>query len=268
MASGSLTVLVSARNKDGSPAELSPTDVEVKLEGKTSAVTVVRRLPRPPLQYCLLFDSSGSQKTVFQEEREQAAQFLSRIPQASRDYGWFVAFNDQSYLDAEGTDPQKLAQALSKESPRGGTALYDAMVACSDELARGASAALRLMIILSDGEDNSSRVNRDATALALVKEGVRVYSIGRGEAPRAVAALKQFAEATGGKNYFPRKEADLDKLLTDISGELDSLFSVTVAPASPLPGNRVYRIELKFNKKNDKKNISISAPRQYFAPLQ
>jgi Ca-activated chloride channel family protein len=201
---------------------------------------------------------------VLRLQRDQATHFLSRIPQPGRDYGRFVAFNHQPFLDAQGTDPQELAKALNKEGAHGGTALYDALVACSDQLSKDSSVALRLMVILSDGEDNSSHVSRDATVLILVKAGVRVYSIGRGEAPRAVAALKQFAEATGGKNYFPRKEEDLDKILRDISGDLDSLFSVIVAPANILPGDCTYKIELKFNKKN----ISISAPRQYFAPLQ
>jgi VWFA-related protein len=263
-ASGGLTVLFSARNKDGSPAELSPTDLEVRIDGKPSAVTAVRRLPRPPLQYCLLFDSSGSQKAAFQQERDQATQFLSRIPQAGRDYGRFVAFNDELYVDAEGTDPQKLIKALANETPRGGTALYDAMVACSNRMLKDApEAALRLIVILSDGEDNSSHLNRDATERTLVMAGVKVYTIGRVEAPRAAAALKQFAEATGGRNYSAWKKDELEKLIADISGELDSLYSVTLAPAKPLPGDRSYKIDVKCNRKN----ISITAPRQYFVPL-
>lgn len=235
------------------------------MDGKTAAVTEVRRLPRPPLQYCLLFDSSGSQRATIQQQRDQAAEFLSKIPQAGRDYGRFVAFDNDAYLDAQGTDPQKLVQALAKQSARGGTAVYDAIVACSDQLSKHAPEdTLRLMVVLSDGEDNASRFNRDATVRTLVTAGVKVYTIGRAEGPRAAAAMKEFAQATGGKNYSARKNEDLAKLIADISGDLNSLLSVTLAPAKPLPGDRAYKIELK----SKQKNVSVSAPRQYYVPLQ
>lgn len=86
------------------------------------------------------------------------------------------------------------------------------------------------MVVLSDGEDNASSFNRDATVRTLVMAGVKVYTIGRAEGPRAAAAMKEFAQATGGKNYSVRKKEDLEKLIADISGDLDSLHSVTFAP--------------------------------------
>jgi VWFA-related protein len=259
-------ILISARNKDGSAAELSTSEIEVKLDGKTTAVSELRRLPRPALQYCLLFDSSGSQRAVLELQREQATQFLSKIPQPGRDYGRFVAFSDKPYLDAEGTDPQKLIRALTKENARGATALYDSMAACSDELSKAAPDAFRLMLLLSDGGDDASHLTRDATIQILVKAQVRVFAIGRGEERGAVTALKQFAEATGGKNYSAWKKGDLENALADISGELDSLFGVTLAPATSPRGDGLHKIELKY--KGSKKDISLSAPRKYCAPAQ
>ncbi len=75
------------------------------------------------------------------------------------------------------------------------------MVACSDQLSQDApDSALRLMVILSDGEDNSSHLNRETTLLALVKAGVKIYMIGRGES----AKRPRRAEAVRGSDW--RKE--------------------------------------------------------------
>lgn len=265
-------ILISARNKDGSPAVLSASDLEVRIDGKPVAVQGVSPIRDAPLHYCLLIDSSGSQRPFVERQRDQAAAILSNIVQPGRDYGLFVNFNDEAYLDAEGSNPQKLVAALSKTTARGGTALYDAMVACSDALVKAAPGpGLRVMFIFSDGDDNSSHVNKDGTVSTLLKAGMRVYSIGHKDAVPSPTVtgnggtvLRQFAEKTGGRTYSSDKEKDFDKILADISGELASLVAVTVASASPLPGDRFYKLEVKCSRKD----VSLNAPRQYFAPPQ
>ncbi len=260
-------VRITARNEDGAPAELSPSDLRVKIDGEEVAISAVRRL-NLPLTYCLILDTSGSQRDTFKIEQHEAIALLSKIPKAGRDYGLLVTFDKQAYLEAEGDDPQKLAKAILKESPWGATALYDAMVGCSDRLSKNSPDALAIFVF-SDGEDNSSQFNRDATERALVTAGVNVYSIGKkdtdnptpGGAGRGIKALKHVAEVTGGKSYVPKKDEDLEKTIADISGELASLSSVTLT--STLQGDRLYKLEVRCNKKG----VSINAARQLFVPL-
>jgi Ca-activated chloride channel homolog len=262
-------IWITAQNKDGTPTELSPSDLEVKVDGKQTAVSDLQRLS-PPLDYCLLLDISGSTRPAVKTQYATAVALLSKVPQAGRDYGVLVDFNDEAYVDAEGTDPQKIIKGIHQDA-RGGTALYDTMVACSDDLAKRAPDALRLMFILSDGEDNSSHVNRETAERTLVKDRIRVFAIGQESGANSTSQsrargnkdLKAFADLTGGKSYVPGKKLGLEQIVTDISGDLAGIYSMTLTSDKPLAGDRFLKLEVKCGRKD----IAVTAPRQFFVPL-
>src|SRR6516165_8732435 len=112
------TILISAHNEDGSPASLTASDLEVKIDGKPAAVSNIQSLGRPALRYCLLFDTSASQRPRIRQHQEEGYAVL-KIMQAGRDYGYLVDFSDRPFLDAEGTDPEKLTTAVAKADVRG-----------------------------------------------------------------------------------------------------------------------------------------------------
>ena len=263
-------LLLSVRNEQGAAAELGSSDLEVRVNGKRTTVEAVQRLGRPALRYCLLFDSSGSERSRWQQHVEEGTTLLG-LAQPGRDYGLLVAFNDKAFLDAEGTDPQKIASALSKAGPLNGTALYDAVIACANQLAKDASPTdLRVMFILSDGDDNSSRHNREQALRSLLMAGARVYAIGQrnaedpnSSAGKGIHALKQFAEKTGGKAYMARGTSDVQQSINDISTQLSSTFSASVRIVEPVAGGFVYTIDVKCRKKN----VLLSAPKEFFVPL-
>lgn len=268
----SRAIWITARSKNGSSSELSASDLEVKIDGKPVSVSDVRRLS-PTLRYCLLLDISGSTRLTRKTQYDAAVALLSKIPRAGRDYGLLVAFNDQAFLDAEGSDPQKLIKGISQDA-RGATAMYDAMVACSDHMSEndaimGVRDALRVMFILSDGEDNSSRMTREGAERTLVAERIRVYSIGQkdvanphaAQTAKASKTLKQFAEATGGKSYLPAKEVTLEQIVDDISSDLASLYAVTLTSQATMPGDRLYKLEIRCGKKD----FAVTAPREYLS---
>jgi Ca-activated chloride channel homolog len=273
VAEQSTVIWISAQNKDGTPAELTPSDLEVKVDGKRTAVSGLRK-PNPLLNYCLLLDNSGSTRPALKGQYANAVALLSKIPHAGRDYGVLVDFNDEAYVDAEGTDPQHLIKGI-KQAARGGTALFDTMVACSDDLSKGewskgAPDALRLMFVLSDGEDNASHLNRQAAERTLLKARIRVYSIGQTSGANSTAelrakgdkSLKGFAELTGGKTYLPGKNMNLERIVADISSDLAGLYSMTLASDNSA-GDRVHKLEVKCSKKD----VALSAPREYYVPL-
>jgi len=173
-------------------------------------------------------------------------------------------------------------RALNKESSRGGTALYDAAVACSEALSKhdlpkndqskDPADALRLIFIFSDGEDNASHVNRDAAEHAVVSARVRVYAIGEkdtgGPRPsggtRGFETLRRLSEISGGKHYSPGKKIDPEQIVDDISADLAGLYAVTLTSDQTLPAGRFYKLEVK----SSKKNVAITAPRQYSVPAR
>lgn len=269
------TIWISIQSKNGAPSELSASDLDVKLDGKPTAVRDIRRVS-PALRYCLLLDVSGSTRSTLNTQHDEAVALLSRIPQAGRDYGVLVAFNDQAYLDAEGTDPQKLIKNINQDA-RGSTAMYDAMVACSDHLANNVLSTaepdtLNVMVVLSDGVDNSSRSSREDAERALISERMRVYSVGQegvsGYRPelaaRASKSLKQLVDLTGGKDYLLTKKMTLDQIVQDISHDLASLYVVTLSSETTVPRDHVYKLDVRCGKKN----CAVAAPREYFLPLR
>lgn len=264
------TVLISVRNKDGSPADVSPSEIKLKLDGKDAIVSAAKRASDVPLYYWLLVDSSGSERLFLKEERDEAAALLSKVVQSGRDYGTLVAFDQQAYLDAEGTDPQVLLKAMAGEIARGSTAFYDALFSAADRVT-DVRKDLRVMFIFSDGGDNNSHVSRDEAMRALLREKIRVYTFGHADSDqqyemssgkRGAENLRQFAETTGGRAYFPKKDSDFEKALADISGELQSLVSVTFTPSSLKSGSPLHKFEVT----SKKHGVSVSAPQEYYLP--
>ncbi len=261
---GRITVVFSARSNDGKPAELSAADLEVKVDGKAAVVHDVLRLGRPDLRYCLLFDSSGSQRQRLQIQKQAATEILSKIVQPDRDFGTLIAFNDLIQLDNEGHSPAQIIQDVTTLRTFGGTALYDTAVKCANRLSQSQTTGTRVMFILSDGEDNASHINRDQTLNALVKAAAKIYVIGDVEGPIAIKAMRRFAEDSGGKVYLTRNNKDLDAAQADLSGELNSTLSVTLAPPGGLTGGRSYKLEIK----TTKKGVKITNPHQWYVPAQ
>jgi Ca-activated chloride channel homolog len=267
----SSTLFLTARSKDGSPVELSAANLKIKAGGKPAPVQDVHRVSGIPLDYAVLFDTSGSERTAFEQQKDEAVALLSRVVQAGRDHGMLVSFNVHAYVDAESANPQDLVKALAKSSPRGGTALYDAMVASSDSMSKprnDSNPVLRVMFILSDGEDNSSHVTLDAAVQVALRAGIRIYWIGDTDpnwtpnAPRATNALKECAQSTGGKVYFPGKDQNATKIAADIAAELTNVFAITYTLPQQKSGGQLRKLEIKCNKKA----VSITAPDRYYAP--
>jgi|GEM_PF-2868201 len=258
----SKTILISVQNKDGTPAEVSSADLHVKIDGKEISVHDVHRLS-PALHYCLLFDTSGSQGAHFKEQQDEAIALLSRVPQPGRDYGMVVTFNDRVFLDAEGVDPRTFIASISKENPVGGTAVYDAIISCANRLAESSlDSPQRFIFLFSDGEDNSSHLTLDKTAVLLAGTGVRFYAIGDFEGRRAALAMKHLAQESGGKVFFARKPKDTDTAITEISAQISSLFLMTLAD-TPLADHPL-RLEMKCLKKE----VSVLAPHTIYIPAQ
>jgi VWFA-related protein len=263
------SILITARTKEGSPADLSVSDLKIKLDGKEATVNAVKRAADIPLYYWLLVDTSGSERSFLKQEREEASTLIAKIVQSGRDYGTLVSFDQQAYLDAEGSDPQVLLKDMGKEIARGSTAFFDALYSSADR-PTDVREDVRVMFLFGDGQDNNSHVTRDEAVQALLREKIHVYAFGHADADpepersktKGPDNLKLIAEETGGSAYFPRKASDFEKAAADIAADIQGLYSVSFTSPALKSINPVHKLEIECKKRG----VVVSAPREYYLP--
>src|SRR5580693_8331708 len=158
-----------------------------------------------PVAMGIVIDNSGSMR----EKRDKVNKAALNLVRSSnpQDQVFVVNFNDEYYLDQDFTSNiNKLREALEKVEARGGTALYDAILASATHL-KEAKLQKKILFVVTDGEDNASRNSLEETVRKLQEEnGPTVYAIGllgEGKARRARRALETIAQRTGGIAFLP-----------------------------------------------------------------
>ncbi|HZU41137.1 MAG TPA: VWA domain-containing protein, partial [Terriglobales bacterium] len=134
---------------------LDKTDFQVYEDGVPQNITSFRR-EDVPVALGIVIDNSGSMR----DKRPAVNQAAINLVRASnpQDEVFVVNFNDEYYLDQDFTSQiPKLREALDKIEARGGTALYDAVVASADHLKKNARLDKKVLLVVTDGEDNASR---------------------------------------------------------------------------------------------------------------
>ena len=202
-----------------------------------------------PVALGIVIDNSGSMR----DKRAAVNQAAINLVRASnpQDEVFLVNFNDESYLDQDFTsDIKKLKDGLEHIESRGGTALYDAIVAASDHLEKGAKLDKRVLLIVTDGEDNASRESLEQAIRRLQDErGPTVYSIGilgdDREARRAKRALTALAYQTGGVAFFPKDINEVDSISRAVAHDLRNQYTLGYKPTNPQTagGYRSVRVE-------------------------
>jgi VWFA-related protein len=225
-----------------------------------------------PLRVGLLIDVSNSVRDRFRFEQEAAIQFLNQVVRPNSDKAFVLGFDTISEVTADFTsDAAELARGVAQLKPGGGTALYDALYyACRDKLMkiRENGPVRRAVILISDGEDNQSRVTRDESIEMAQRAEVILYAISTstsGIVSRGDKVLQMMAEQTGGRVFFPFKVEDMADAFTDIEEELRSQYALSYKPADFLPDGRFRTIELAVI--NNKK-LRVRARKGYYAALR
>src|ERR1700679_1259815 len=131
-----------------------------------------------PISLGILVDTSGSMRMKRQAVNESALDLVhSSNPD---DESFVVNFSDEAYIDQEFTaSVDKLRQGLSHIDSKGGTALYDAIMASADYMSKNAKRSKQVLLVITDGEDNASSTSlEDAVHRIQDLEGPVVYSVG------------------------------------------------------------------------------------------
>lgn len=201
-----------------------------------------------PVSIAFVIDNSGSMSKKRPSVNKSAIDLVEASN--SEDEAFVVNFSDEAYIDQDFTSNiGKLREGLSHIESRGGTALYDAVVASADKLVADARRPKQVLVIITDGEDNASTLTLDQT-IRRVQElsGPVIYTIGllfgdemsRAEVRHARRALELLSNETGGIAFFPKSIEQVDEIAAEVARDIRSQYTIGYHSTKPTsePGFR------------------------------
>jgi Ca-activated chloride channel homolog len=224
-----------------------------------------------PLQVGLLVDASNSVRDRFKFEQEAAIEFLNAIIRPHYDKAFVVGFDATPEVTQDFTDnTENLSAGVRMLRAGGGTALYDALYfACRDKLLKQEQTGpvRRAIILLSDGDDNSSHVSREEAIEMALRADTIVYTISTnvsGMKGKGDKVLERMADATGGRAFFPFQMRDVSNAFVSIQEELRSQYAMAYKPANFVADGRYRTIEILA----EDKGLKVRTRKGYYAPKQ
>ncbi len=205
-------------------------------EDSSEQKIAVLRQEDVPVSMGLLIDNSGSMS----DKREKVnAAALTFVKTSNPEDEVFVAhFNDKYYFDHDFTnDAAQLKKALEQDEPSSSTALYDATATSLDRLKSG-YLDKKVLLIVSDGEDNSSHRNLESALQEAQRSNALIYAIGllREEKPESAErdrqALLALSRATGGAALFPENLEDVEFTCTQMAREIRHQYTLAYYPTN------------------------------------
>ena len=248
--------------------DLEKQNLKVSEDNRPQTITNFTRETDLPLTIAILIDTSTSIRDRFKFEQQAAIDFLYRTLRPKKDKALLITFDSAIELVQDYTDnAELLAKAIRQVRPGGGTKMFDGIyLACQEKLK--AEAGRKVMILISDGDDNLSLQTLAGTLEMAQKSDVSIYTISTNSsgffgitAPKADKILKRLAEDTGGRAFFPFKAEDLSESFQDISAELRSQYSVAYRSSNPARDGSFRSVRIE----TDRKNLRVKARKGYYA---
>jgi VWFA-related protein len=280
-----VNVLFTATDKKGrEDLDLGKNDFRIFEDNHPQTIRFFSRETDLPLRIGILIDTSNSVREHLRFEQEAAIEFLNDTIQPGRDQAFLVGFDVESQMLQDYTDNvDKLSDAIRSLRAGGVTALYDSIYsACQQKMLvfpPPEPYLRRVLIVVSDGNDNSSEHSRDEALSMAERAEATIYAIGTnlaGSDTRGDKVLKFLAEQTGGRAFFPFEANDvaassderaagyLTDNFKDISRELRTQYSLAYVSTNQAHDGTFRRIQIE---PLDKK-LHIRAKSGYFAPTQ
>jgi VWFA-related protein len=214
---------------------LNRTSFQVFEDGRPQRITSFRR-EDIPVALGIVIDNSGSMR----DKRPSVNAAALNLVRASnqQDQVCVVNFNNEYYLDQDYTgNVNLLRDALERIEARGGTALYDAIVATSEHLMKSAKLQKKIILVVTDGEDTASRDTLEKAVRAIaVDGGPTVYTIGilgQEREKKARRALRIIAEQTGGVAFFPANVNEVEAISQQIAHDIRNQYTIGYKPSTP-----------------------------------
>lgn len=254
--------------------DLSPSNVKIRDDGKApEAVLGFHNVTQLPLRIGLLIDISNSITDRFLFEVAAASKFLDTVVTDKDDLAFVVGFNCSVLLAQDFTPDKALtAHALSQLAPGGGTGLWDAVAFGVNKLQshRESQPVARILVVISDGEDNSSRVSLQQAIWEAQRGEVAAYTVSTKEGAHdeydpllGNRGLKKLSEETGGSTFTSGSLGDIGKRLADLQQALRGRYLVYYSPAFHQPDGRYHAVEIRAEKGGH--NLKVIARKGYYA---
>src|SRR6266849_1113985 len=270
--------------------DLDKNDFKIFDDKTQQAIRYFSRQTDLPLRIGLLMDTSNSIRDRLKFEQDAAISFLFSVIRHNRDQAFVMTFDDEpSILQGFTDDAGRLRDEIVKTRAGGGTAVYDAIYdACQKELSHPPrppsdqpDVVRRVMILISDGDDNLSNHTRSEAIEMAQRFSVVIYTISTSTqwiqlsqtnpnklADRKMhltegdAILKDLADETGGRAFFPYHVDDLNQSFQDIGDELRNQYTITYSPSNFVANGRYHKIKIELP---DHNGDQVRARRGYFA---
>jgi Ca-activated chloride channel homolog len=261
--------------------DLTQNDFEVFEDGQQQRITFFSRQADLPLRIAMLLDTSNSIRERLHFEQDAAIDFLYNVLRHGQDEAFVMTFDNEPEVVQDYTDDiSQLSDVIQKQNAGGGTALNDAIYMASERLmdapTPGANAEIRrILVVISDGDDNlSDHALSDAIQMA-DRAGVSIYTISSNndwvetdtETPQKTQysegdnILKELADETGGRSFFPFRVDDLAQSFLDIGNELRSQYLIGYTPPYKIADGQFHRVELKVFRKG----LTVRSRKGYYA---
>jgi len=261
-----VTIVFSATDKKGLPAgDLKVADVRVSEGGKDQTISSVRKLADLPVSLLFLIDGSVSSAAVPTYWQGEAASFLMSTLRPKTDKAGILHYRGNVARTQDMTDDiAALTVALKTNSPTGAALVYDALTIVSDSLAK--VEGRRVIVLVSDGQDQGSRMKLDAVAVKVRESGAVIFPITI-KADRVIASdntpeffLRRLAEESGGIMFNVTKAQEAQSAFKEIQAALSAQFSVQYQPATNADG-KFHKVKVELADKN----LKVRQPTGYYA---
>lgn len=246
-------ILTVTNNRGRFVRNLSESDFDILDNGQSpDRITFFQPQTNLPLRVALALDISDSVTYRFNFEQKAAAAFFRHVLHAPADLGSVVAFNQEPRIVQDPTHSTKdLDAALRRLHPGGETSLYDAVILAARQMStiQDQQPSRHAIIVISDGEDNHSHAHLQEAADAALRSDSIVYVVSTnardfevGLAGDGDTAMKQLAEATGGRILHAETDGEVASAFAKIEKELRSQYAIGYKPASKAPDGLFHRL--------------------------
>jgi VWFA-related protein len=278
-------------------SDLKAEDIRVLEDGEPQEIFTFQTNIDLPLSLAILIDTSASEERTLPDEKEAARAFLENVLRPNKDEAAIVSFTGETTLEQGFSgNLERLRRAIdhvefvppsgyigggvvvngtppisgTNQSLAGSTAIWDAVWATAEELiSTSAEHTRRAMILLTDGDDTSSRMKMHDAIERAQKADALVYAIGIGDRYTFnvnEGDLRKIAEKTGGRAYFPRHERDLRDAFTQIQRDLREQYLVAYSPRNKARDGSYRRIEIQLvNPALRQQDLKLNYRSGYFA---
>lgn len=285
---------------------LKEEDLRLTEDGVPQTIVTFQRETDRPLAIAFLIDVSASQERTLSQEKAATRAFIETVIKSNKDEAAMIAFTHAAFLEQDLTrDVIGLYRALERVEvampsylgggppipgimsgpgmlapPREGTtAIWEAIALTNSRVLAPRSGGLaenqrrRAIILLTDGFDTSSRLKRSEAIESSIAAEAVIYAIGIGDGKYSGVdknALRTVAESTGGRAFFPKKQADLTEAFSEIEQELRSQYLIAYTSTNRRRDGSFRQIRLEItNPLLQKQKLTLRYRPGYFArPLQ